>query len=342
MRHIVKNVFIAGGTGFIGYHAAKLFLERDILVSTIALPGEIDLEGWYPKAVDIAFGNLFTMSKDEIVTLLKKRPYDTFLYALGPDDRFVPPAPAYEFFHEKLVVQTYKICQAAKEAGIRRCIVLNSYFSHFDKLYKHSLSKHHPYIRARIEQENAVFELDNTGFFDVMVLELPFIFGVMPKRKPLWREYFLSFFDGRKQLFFPRSGGTAVISVEGVAEAIVACAHNGESKTCYPVGKMNMSYRHLIETMMGIIGDHRKYVSVSPWLAGIFARKIDSNYHKDGKESGLNHLRLMTDVLCKSFYVDPDFMMDRLGFDEFGFTGGKSIETSLDETMRACYPEKFK
>jgi len=341
MPHEPKKVFIAGGTGFIGYHAAKLFLSKNIEVGTIALPNEIELGDWYPKEVDLHFGNLFKMTQNDITDLLGNKNYDTFIYALGPDDRFVPDAPAYDFFHDRLVVQCEKICSAAKAAGIKRCVVLNSYFSHFDRLYNSQLSKHHPYILARVEQETTVIALEEPGFFDVMVLELPFIFGIMPNRKPLWRTHFLSFFDGMKSLQFPKGGGTAAISVEGVAEAIVACAYHGESGVTYPIGLVNLTYRHLIETMMSTIGDNRKYQPVSPFLAALFAGKIDREYKALGKENGLDHKRLMLDVLSRKFYIDPDFMMERLGFAELGFQGGKNIYISIEETLRDCYPERF-
>lgn len=337
----VKKVLIAGGTGFIGYHAALLFLSRDIEVTTIALPNEIELEGWYPKEIKLITGNLFQMSKDEIINLIKDLQIDTFVYALGPDDRFIPEGNAYDFFHDKLVVQSTKICQAVKEAGIKRCIVLSSYFAHFDRLLSYKLSKHHPYIRARMEQQLSLFELAIPHVFDVMMLELPFIFGTMPNRKPLWRDHFLSLFDSMKQLYFPKGGGTAVVSVEGVAEAIVACAYFGVSNTCYPVGIQNMSYRHLIETMMSIIGDQRKFVGVPAWVTAIFAAKLDKKLLKNGKQSGLNHKLLMTDILNRLFYIDPDFMKERLHFEELGFNGGIDVNKSIADTMKACYPEKF-
>jgi len=341
MRQDVSKVLIAGGTGFIGYHAALLFLSKNIDVSTIALPNEIDLEGWYPPQINLMTGNLFEMSMDEITLLVKNHNFDTFVYALGPDDRTLPIGDAFAFFHEKLVVQSTKICQAIKNAGIKRCIVLSSYFAHFDRIYHNSLSKHHPYIRARLQQQFSLFELTNRGTFDVMMLELPFIFGTMPNRVPLWREHFLSLFDGMKKLYFPKGGGTSVISVEGVAEAIVATAFYGESNTCYPIGIQNMTYRHLIETMTSMIGDKRQFVGVPAWITAIGAAKLDKKMLKDGKQSGLNHRLLMTDILNKLFYIDPDFMKERLHFEELGFEGGIDIYKSLADTMKACYPEKF-
>lgn len=342
MQHSVRKVLIAGGTGFIGYHAAMKFLEKDIEVTSIALPNEIDLQGWYPKKINLLYGNLFELSETEITDLIKNHDFDTFVYALGPDDRVIPSGSAIDFFQHYLVTQAKKIIQAVHLAGVRRFIVLNSYFSHFDRVFGKQLSKRHPYVLARINQEKTLFDLGEAQSFDVMMLELPFIFGVMPHRTPLWREHFLSQFDGMKKLYFPKGGGTAMISVEGVAEAIVACAYYGEKHECYPIGRVNMPYRQLIEMMMTLIGDHRKYQGVSPLIASIGASKRDRLLKKAGKQSGLNTRYLMVTILNRLFYIDPDFMMERLHFEELGFSGGKDIYKSISETMEACYSEVFK
>jgi len=341
MRHSVNKVLIAGGTGFIGYHAAKLFLAKGVSVTAIALPNEIDLQGWFPHEINLIYGNLFELTEDEIIHMVKDQDFDTFIYALGPDDRTIPSGNASDFFQHYLVNQTKKIISAVHQGGIPRCIVLNSYFSHFDRVYRGELSKHHPYIRARISQELMLLDLANDTALEVMILELPFIFGTMPNRTPLWREHFLSQFDGMKKLYFPKGGGTAMISVEGVAEAIVACAFFGDSQVCYPIGMQNMPYRQLIETMMSIINDSRKYVGIPAWIAAIGASKRDRMLKKAGKESGLNTYFLMRNILNRLFYIDPDFMMERLHFEELGFTGGKDLYKSISETMEACYPEKF-
>jgi len=55
---------------------------------------------------------------------IKDKNYDCFVYALGPDDRVIPNAPAYDFFYDKLVTQCKKICSAVKKAKIKRWIFL--------------------------------------------------------------------------------------------------------------------------------------------------------------------------------------------------------------------------
>ena len=336
----LKNVFIAGGTGFLGYYTAMQFDKMNIKVDTIALPKELNNLDWFPKNIGLSFGNLFEMTDEEIIKLLKKNNYDAFIYALGPDDRVVPDAPAIDFFAEKLVNQSKRICECVKNAGIKRCVVLGSYFAHFDKLQNGELGKYHPYIKARRMQEEAVFSLADENF-DVMVAELPYIFGTMPERKPLWRESFLSNFDGMKSVFFPAGGGTAMIDVTGVAEYIVAIAINGKSKTAYPVAKENMTYKDLVMLMMKESKDNRPYKELPAFLCALGAKKMVKHIKKQGKESGLNAAKLMTQIQNKKFYINPEPIKEELKFTELGFTGGRDVKESIAETMKACYPERF-
>ena len=337
----IKRVFIAGGTGFLGYYSALKFIDMGASVDTIALPNELNSLEWFPKNIGLEFGNLFEMSDEDITKLLSKQKYDAFVYALGPDDRAVPDAPAIDFFREKLVKQSTRICNCAKSAGIRRCVVMGSYFAHFDKLQNGKLGEYHPYIKARTEQETAVFALAEPEKFDVMVAELPYIFGTMPEREPLWRKSLLAHFDGMKSVMFPSGGGTAVIDVTGVAEAIVAIAINGKSGTAYPVGNKNMTYKELLTLMLRAANDNRKVVSIPAFLCALGAKKNDEKLRAQGKESGLNNQKLMTQIQNKKFYIEPQPIWNELKYSELGFNGGRDVVESIRETMQRCYPERF-
>jgi nucleoside-diphosphate-sugar epimerase len=340
MRYAVQKVLIAGGTGFLGYHAALLFRRMGIPVSSFALPGELDLQGWYPKDIHVEFTDLFASSENELTQRFSGLGADTLVYALGPDDRTIPIAPAYSFFHSRLVDQSEKICRAGKRAGMKRCVVLNSYFSAFDREMNGILSRTHPYIRARREQEDRLMDLGSSDFA-VMILELPFIFGTMPHRQPLWKGHFLDHFSSKRAILFPKGGGTAAIEVSGVAEAIVAAAFNGENGRCYPIGKLNLTYETLINTMMEALEDPRRFQGISPRLAALGGWWIDRGFRIKGKESGLNHARLMTQILAQSFYINPEITETALGYSEWGFRGGKDVLSSIAQTIRSCYPERF-
>ena len=206
---------------------------------------------------------------------------------------------------------------------------------------KGKLSKHHPYIKARIKQEEAIFALKHDKNLTVMVLELPYIFGTMPQRKPLWRDSFLKYYDNMKSVILPKNGGTALISVEGVAESIVACSFFGKNGQCYPVAKENWPFKVLIPTLLQYAKDNRKYKEIPAFLTAIGAKFIDRRFKKQGLESGLNHAKLMTQIQCKKFYIQGKQTMKELNFDYFHFQGGKGLEKSIAETMKARYPERF-
>lgn len=338
----VKKVFIAGGTGFLGYYSALKFLEMGTTVDTIALPNEINLGDWFPKEIGLNYGNLFEMTEDEIYDILKDKGYDTFIYGLGPDDRVTPPAPAYDFFKLRLVDHCKKICMAAKRAGIRRCVVMNSYFAHFDKVKNGLLSESHPYIRVRVEQQKELFAIGETGKFDVMMLELPYIFGNMPGRLPLWKEVFLDRFDKMPAIFFP-TGGTNMIHVKGVAEGVVAAAYNGENGKAYPIGNEDWKYKEMINLMMESIGSKKRFFGMAAWLCYPAGAFINYKEKKHGKQGGLNYAKLMTQIQSKNFFFG-DIVKDvrkELGYDVLGFNGGGTVRDGIIQTMRACYPEKY-
>ncbi|HPR31042.1 MAG TPA: hypothetical protein PLK12_03060 [Prolixibacteraceae bacterium] len=337
MQHSVHNVFIAGGTGFLGYHSGLLFLRKGCRVGTLALPDEINLEGWYPKEIETYFGDVFRMQEEEIVDLLSGKGWDTFVYALGPDDRVTPPFPAYDFFHERLVVQCAKICRAANKAGIRRCIVLNSYFAYFDRKMNGTLSRHHPYIRCRVEQAEVTIGLGEAGVFDVMILELPYIFGAMPGRIPIWKSVFLDRFEKMPFAFFP-GGGTAAIHVSGVAEAVYAAAVNGAHGGRYPVSTVNISYRTMIRTMFESASIPKRIITIPAWIGYVSGWWLMQKEKKNKKEPGLHLALLMTQILSRNFFIHPQEMSTLLDFASLGFSGGDDAMQGIREAMARCYP----
>lgn len=107
---------IFGGTGFLGYAAAKLFSERGAEVSACAMPGELASLDWMDSRISLRLVDLFSADHAELTALAEG--CDTAVYALGPDDRILPDAPAYDFFKERLVDKCVSVLSAAKDAGV--------------------------------------------------------------------------------------------------------------------------------------------------------------------------------------------------------------------------------
>jgi NAD dependent epimerase/dehydratase family. len=344
MLRDVKKVFIFGGTGFLGYYSALLFLKKGIAVDTLALPvkDDKDLSGvgdWFPKEIGLKYGNLFEMTKEELTEVLKG--YDAMIYAVGPDDRVIAPAPAYNFFREKLVDKVVPVFEAAKDAGVKHSVLLSSYFCYFDRTYpERKLSEHHSYIRVRNEQATALINVGSEDTMTVSVLELPYIFGAMPERMPLWKEVFLDRFEKMPACFFT-TGGTTMIHVTGIAEAVVAATLNGKHGVKYPIGNKNVKFTDMFKIINDEAGVKKKVLVVPTWMAAMGGAMIDKKFKKEGKQGGLDHKLLMYDIQSKYYYYDAKPVWEQLGYDELGFNGGLGIIEGIADTVRACYPERY-
>ena len=326
------KIMIVGGTGFLGYHALLEALKRGHSVNALAID-DVELGDWYPKEVNVQYGDVFELTEENLQERFNG--YDAIVYAVGPDDRITPPAPAYEFFHKRLVNVCKKVAIAARKAGVKKFVVLNSYFAYFDRIWpEKELSRHHPYIRCRVEQAEKVISAGEDEMA-VMILELPYIFGSMPNRIPLWKDVLLDRFAKGKIIFFPK-GGTNMIAVEHVGEAIIGALENGKHGARYTVGDENRSLNEMLEIMMSAIGEHKKIINIPRFLAVAAGSMIDRGLKKKGLEAGLDAKFLMRDILTHNLFFDPSDAVEKLGYKRGG------LKEAIVKTMKACYPKKFR
>ena len=177
------NVLIFGGTGLLGSAAAQIFIDRGHHVKTIALP-PLPEGAPIPKEMEIEFGNFLELSDEQLEAAMTGM--DAFVYAAGVDERVEFPAPVYDAYKKYNIDPVDRCLAMAKKCGVKRCVVLGSYFSWLAKTHPEmDLCAKHPYIRSRIDQEKvaAKYADENMG---VGVLELPYIFGTQPGRRPVW------------------------------------------------------------------------------------------------------------------------------------------------------------
>jgi nucleoside-diphosphate-sugar epimerase len=256
--------------------------------------------------------------------------YDALVYAVGPDDRITPEGDAYEFFHERLVEGCARVVSAAREAGVKRCVVLGSYFAHFARANPEwELAGHHPYIRCRLEQAEKVID-EGKDKMDVMVLELPYIFGTMPEREPLWKEVIVRMLYESKKINYPK-GGTAIVTAKTVAEAIAGALEKGENGKCYAVGDVNKNWIELLSIMLKAMNmDYKQIKTVPTFIMNIVGKNMRKKEIKEGRDSGLNYAYLFKDIQTRYFYIDAEAVKMELGY------AGGSVDEAITETAQKC------
>ena len=321
----MSKIFVLGGTGFLGYYTVKELLSKGYQVKTIALP-PMPTDDLLPTEVECSLGNINELTDDEVRELLKD--CEGFIYAAGADERVVPQKPATKFFYEANVLPTQRLARLAKEAGIKKFVVFGSYFAEFaERLPEYNL-RSQAYPNNRLLQEQIAFA-EGEGSMVVTSLRLPYIFGTIPGRTPLWKMY-TDQIKG-KPVFPALKGGTAVVTVEQVAEAAVGAMENGEHRHTYAISAYNMKFQEFYQMMVDALGQTEttqvpvvEYNQMKPVY-----EEIDRKAAEKGLEHGM-HMVISTKLQTEDLYLDPADTMSVLGIKDH------DVLQSIKETLAKC------
>jgi len=314
---------VIGGTGFVGYHTILELLKRGHTVTAVAL--DLPLEDMFPAEVRYVEADVGKLADAALIELLGG--HDCIVYAAGADDRTIPPRPAYPFFRQHNVETVSRVLTMAREAGVSRGVVCSSYFAYFNRTHPEwNLATHHPYIRSRQDQAQAAFEAGGDSL-SVCVLELPYIFGSLPGRRPLWSPL-IAYLRSPWPLFYTK-GGTNMVSVKRVADAIVGGLERGENGRSYPIGGENRTWPELLVPLSRMAGKAKR-VRTLPTFIVVSVMFLVWLFHRlRGQESGL-HPTTFVHLQTRLTYFDPAPSQEALGFTSDG------LDEALQDTVDAC------
>ncbi|UUI03504.1 NAD-dependent epimerase/dehydratase family protein [Oceanobacillus jeddahense] len=326
----MKNVFILGGTGLLGYHTVRELLKREYIVSTVALP-PMPAPELLPPEVECHLGDINEMTDEQILDMLAGK--DMFIYAAGADERMVPEIPATHFFYEANVLPTQRLAHLARKAGIKKFVIYGSYFAHFAEKWPELELKKQAYPRTRLLQEEVAF-MEGEGQMDVMSLRLPYIFGTMPGRTPLWAMFFPQI-EG-KEIVPVLGGGSAMVTVQQVAEATIGALEYGEHGEKYTISDTNMKHKDFFQIIANELGQKDTVIQVVPLgqMKPAMAQ-YDEQTAAAGKEHGI-HQVVAAEIQNRDAYINPDDTMPLLKYNK------ADIHQAIAETMKRCIEDTRK
>jgi dihydroflavonol-4-reductase len=161
----------------------------------------------------------------------------------------------------------------------------------------------------------------------VSVLELPYIFGRMPGRRPLWCPL-VSYLRSPWPLFYT-TGGTNMISVHRVAEAIAGAVVKGQHRKCYPIGGENRSWPELLVPFSKMAGRPKRVLTVPSLIVTMIMALVWVYHFIKRVESGL-HPTAFVQLQTALTYFDPTPAQQALGF------SGDGLKEALQETIDGC------
>lgn len=321
------KIFMIGGTGLLGSETAKVLIERGHEVTSMALP-PLPAGAVLPPEMKIEYGNYLELTDEEI-----KRHFEGcegFVFAAGVDERVEGPAPIYDLYKKYNIDPIHRLLKLAKECGVKHVAICGSYFAHFAKSRPElELTKWHPYIRSRIAQEEVAMSFADKEF-SVAVLELPYIFGTQPGRKPVWVFLVEQIMSMKKYTLYPK-GGTAMVTVHQAGEALAGAIERNQGGNCYPIGYYNSTWKEFL----GIVHKYmwcpnKKIITIPNWMYAIGGRKLMKEQKAKKIEGGLQMVKF-TKLQCSNLFIDKSLGCDLLGVtpDNIDAAIGDSIRLSM-------------
>ena len=192
------------------------------------------------------------------------------------------------------------------------------------------LEKDHPYIRSRVEQEKIALSYAD-GNFDVAVLELPYIFGAQPGRKPVW-VFMVEMLEKMKKMPMWPKGGTTMVTVRQVGQAIAGAVERNKGGNCYPIGYYDLTWKEMLSCFYASMGyENKKIHTIPTWVFKIACVSMKNKQKKKGFEGGLD-LPKFAKLQASEQFIDRSLGCEKLGVepDDIGSAIAESVALCLD------------
>ena len=194
------------------------------------------------------------------------------------------------------------------------------------------LTQKNPYFKSRMIQEDVCKAACDENF-SCAVLELPYIFGTQPGRKPVWTILIeqIEMMDSLPFTLYPK-GGTAMLTCRQVGQAIAGAAvKEGNGFEAIPISMYNMKWDKFLKIVYAArgMGNDRKIVGVPPWMMKMGMIKVAKDYKKRGIDSGMDPFNL-PDIMDLDLFINNEYTK-ALGVEEDDIEAAitDSIEVSV-------------
>jgi len=319
-----QKVLIIGGTGYLGYHICHELVKKGYLVTALSID-DVPTD-FLPPQVTVQKADIHTLSDFQLEQIFKG--HDYFIFAAGADDRLIPKKPAFNFFYKANVESVVRLISIAKTAGVKKNIILNSYFAYFNRIWPEMhLADKHPYVRSRKLQQQKAFEAAGSNM-PTAIIELPYIVGVTPTKGSLWAGL-IKYVNSPGKYKFYTKGGTAVVSVRNVGVAIANALELTTQNSMFQVVDVNLTWAEWLSALKQDSNKQIKVIYIPNILVKFAAYILKLVQTLKGEESGLN-VPDFVDLQTKNTFLPIQGSKERLHYGKY------SIQEDFRDTIELC------
>lgn len=239
------KIFVAGGTGALGGHAAIHLASKghDVTVGGRNLP--------HPGT---AMAEMPFLPGDYVAgdyTPDRLQGFDWIVFAAGNDPRHVPQGADFAAFLTKANHEAVPaFMRAAREAGVARVVQLGSYYHQAAP----ELVAGNSYIQSRKAACEGARAEARPGFA-VISVNAPFMVGAVPGLPSAIFAPYTHWAEGKIPIpAYAPAGGTNFMSFRSLSEALEGALERGTSGTAYLVGDESLSFRDYFQLFFDAVG----------------------------------------------------------------------------------------
>ncbi len=283
LRKTEKKILITGGTGFLGTHIVRQFLdagEKHLRVMASSVPEWMKDAG--VKALEGSVTN-----RDDVAKAVKD--VSTIFHLAGKVSRDNDDAAAMNKIH---LEGTRLLCEAATEAGVETMILASSSGTIaasedeqvFDETFPQPVDviSRWAYYASKYYQERAALENFSGEGQRLVILNPSLLLGPdderMSSTKPVLD------FLARKIPYCP-SGGLNFVDVRDAAAAFISAAEKGKHQEKYLLGAANMTFAEFFGRLERLSGVSAPILKVPKKLAVAGSTMIESVFKNWGRAS---------------------------------------------------------
>lgn len=305
-----KKILITGGTGFLGAHIVRHFLdagERNLKVMASRVP-----EWMTDAGVEAVEGSV--TNKVDVAKACKN--VSAVFHLAGKVSRGNDDAAAMNKIH---LGGTRLLCEAAKEKGIKTMILASSSGTIavsedeqvFDETYPQPVEvfSRWAYYASKYYQERAAFENFDGDGRRLVILNPSLLLG--PEDERLSSTKVVLDFLGRKIPYSP-GGGLNFVDARDAASAFISALEKGNHQEKYLLGAANMTFQQFFGRLERLSGVSAAVLKVPKRLATAGSSFISSVYNNWGKTSPVSPTEV--DQAECFWYFDSSKAIEELAF----------------------------
>lgn len=238
---------------------------------------------------------------------------DVLVIAGDTTPEAVHPVPALPYIRRRNVEPLTWLLPGARAGGVRRVVVVGSYLTALDRLRPDlEIAMWNPLPAALQEQGRLLVSLCE-GHMDLVILEAAPVIGNRFRNTAFWTLAVSDLTSGGAVVETP-GGGTALITENQLASAILSACERGTGSRRLPIAGFNLLYHEIYGLMAQVLGMRIRLLS-GPREASVWrAEEALLTLGENGFEAGCSPV-VMDRWRSEVMFIDPAPGKEELGFD---------------------------